>query len=43
MYEASRKNEILSDWVEKKIKDTYVHIEEGWDDCDFRYKGWMKK
>ncbi len=43
MYEASRKNEILSEWVENKIKDTYVHIEEGWDDCDFRYKGWIKK
>lgn len=42
MYEASRKDEILRDWVEKKIKDTYVHIEDGWNDCDFRYKGWRR-
>lgn len=42
MYEASRKNEILKEWVEQKIKDTYVRIEEGWDGCDFKYSGWQK-
>ena len=40
MYEASRKDEIIRDWVENKIKNTYVRIEEGWNDCDFQYKGW---
>lgn len=42
LYEASAKEKILKDWVEKKIKETYVHIEEGWDGCDFEYQGWMK-
>lgn len=43
MYETHRKDEIISEWVEKKIKETYVRIEDGWDNCDFRYKGWTKK
>lgn len=43
MYMAHRKNEILKEWVEKKIKDTYIRIEEGWADCDFHYDGWVKK
>lgn len=42
MYEEHRKNEILKEWVEKKIKDTYVKIEDGWDNCDFTYDGWVK-
>lgn len=42
MYENWRKQQILDEWVEKKIKDTYVHIEEGWDGCDFKYDGWLK-
>lgn len=43
MYLAHRKNEILKEWVEKKIKDTYIRIEDGWADCDFHYDGWVKK
>ena len=42
MYEAEAKNKILKEWVEKKIKQTYVHIEDGWDACDFQYDGWLK-
>ncbi len=42
MYEASKKEEILKKWVEKKIKETYVRIEEGWDGCEFKYQGWQK-
>lgn len=41
-YENSRREQILKDWVEKKIKETYVHIEDGWDKCDFRYEGWIR-
>ena len=43
MYETYRKDEIVNEWVEKKIKETYVRIEDGWDNCDFRYKGWTAK
>lgn len=42
MYENRRRDEVLRDWVEKKIKDTYVRIEEGWDGCEFNYQGWVK-
>lgn len=42
MYENWRRQQILDEWVEKKIKDTYVRIEEGWDGCDFKYDGWLK-
>ncbi len=43
MYEDHASNQILSDWIEKKIRDTYVRIEDGWQDCDFRYKSWIRK
>ena len=42
MYEESAKQKILSDWLEKKIAETYVRIEEGWRGCDFEHKGWVK-
>ena len=42
MYERMRKNEILKEWVEQKIKDTYVKIADGWNNCEFEYDGWIK-
>lgn len=42
MYEAKRKEEILKEWVERKIKDTYVKITDGWQNCEFEYEGWIK-
>jgi len=41
MYENARREEIINKWLENKIKDTYVRIEEGWRGCDFKHKGWM--
>lgn len=43
MYENHAKEQIIKDWVEKKIKDTYVHISDGWNNCEFRYEGWEKE
>lgn len=43
MYENHRRQEMITEWVEQKIKDTYIRIEEGWDNCDFKYDGWIKK
>ena len=40
MYEAHARQKILDEWVEKKISTTYSRISEGWDACEFRYKGW---
>lgn len=42
MYQQSVENKIVKDWVEKKIDETYVRIEDGWRGCDFQHKGWIK-
>lgn len=42
IYENHKKDEILREWLEKKIKETYVKIEPGWQSCEFRYQGWIK-
>lgn len=43
MYENARKQEILENWLEKKIAETYVRIEDGWRGCEFEHKGWIKE
>ncbi|MDE6532505.1 MAG: peptidylprolyl isomerase [Muribaculaceae bacterium] len=43
MYENHQRDQILKEWLENKIKDTYVRIEDGWNNCDFHYKGWVKE
>ncbi|MDE6649752.1 MAG: peptidylprolyl isomerase [Muribaculaceae bacterium] len=43
MYERHAKEKIIKAWVEQKIKDTYVHISDGWNNCEFRYEGWEKE
>ncbi|MBD5228492.1 MAG: peptidylprolyl isomerase [Bacteroidales bacterium] len=42
MCESSLKQKKLKDWLDKKIKDTYVRIEDGWDNCEFKHDGWLK-
>lgn len=42
MYENSRRSEILTNWLRKKIAETYVRIEDGWRDCEFINSGWIK-
>lgn len=43
MYLASERERIINQWVEQKIADTYIRIEDGWGNCDFKYNGWIKK
>jgi hypothetical protein len=43
MYENDQREKILRNWLEKKIKDTYVRIEPGWRNCEFTHKGWIKE
>lgn len=43
MYESAQRRQIIKDWIEKKIAETYIRIEPGWADCDFEHKGWLKK
>lgn len=42
MYENSQREKIINDWLAKKIKDTYVRVEEGWRGCDFEHEGWIR-
>lgn len=42
LYESARRQEILADWLNKKIDETYVRIEEEWRNCEFSHKGWIK-
>lgn len=42
MYENARKQEILDEWLQKKIAETYVRIEDGWSGCEFEHQGWIK-
>lgn len=42
MYEEHKKQQILKDWLENKIKNTYVRIEPAWQNCEFHYEGWIK-
>lgn len=42
MYEESAKNDIVDKWLEQKIRNTYVRIEDGWRGCDFKHEGWIK-
>ncbi|MBD5251843.1 MAG: peptidylprolyl isomerase [Bacteroides sp.] len=42
MAENDQKQKKLEKWVESKIAETYVRIEDGWRNCDFVHKGWIK-
>lgn len=42
LYENAQRQKILVEWLDKKIKDTYVRIEPGWRDCEFVHSGWIK-
>ena len=43
MYENSAKQKMVKDWLSKKIRDTYVKIEDNWIDCEFTHPEWLKK
>ncbi len=43
MLEAQKRAKILQEWIEKKRRDTFVRIKEGWRNCDFKYEGWIKE
>jgi peptidyl-prolyl cis-trans isomerase SurA len=39
--EQTKREEILTQWLEKKRQDTYIRINENWKNCDFQSKGWV--
>lgn len=43
MYEAHESDQYLNNWIAKKQRETYIHIDPQWSGCDFHYPGWIKK
>ncbi|MDE6283677.1 MAG: peptidylprolyl isomerase [Muribaculaceae bacterium] len=43
MYENSQKQKMLKQWLSKKIRDTYIKIEDNWADCEFEHSEWLHK
>ena len=39
--ENQKKAEFIEEWIKEKQKTTYVKIKEGWQNCDFKYDGWV--
>jgi peptidyl-prolyl cis-trans isomerase SurA len=39
---AKRREQVLHDWVVKRIKSTYVRINDRYRNCDFEYEGWVR-
>ncbi len=37
-----RKEEFTKEWIQNKIKSTYIRINDRYKDCDFEYQGWIK-
>lgn len=37
-----KRSDLLHDWVVKKIKSTYVRMNDRYKNCDFQYQGWVK-
>ncbi len=34
--------EKIEKWIKDKQQSTYIHINEGWQNCEFKYPGWVK-
>ncbi|HHT22535.1 MAG TPA: peptidylprolyl isomerase [Bacteroidales bacterium] len=41
--EEKKKQEFLNEWIAKKQKETYISIDPEYRDCEYMYKGWIKK
>lgn len=37
-----RREQVLHDWVVNKIRNTYVHVNDDYRNCQFEYEGWVK-
>lgn len=39
---AKEREAFLRDWIQKKIKDTYVKMDDRYRNCNFQYDGWVR-
>jgi peptidyl-prolyl cis-trans isomerase SurA len=42
VYMNSKKEKTLDSWIREKQSGTYVHIDDTFVNCNFKYKGWVK-
>ncbi len=35
-------SEKIENWIKEKQKTTYIHINDEWKNCEFKYSGWIK-
>ena len=40
--QSKRRADFLKDWIQKKIKTTYIRINDKYKNCNFEYEGWIK-
>jgi len=40
MVEQEKQAEVLKKWLDKKIQDTYIRINDNWKNCDFQMQAW---
>lgn len=41
LLEQQLSGEFIENWIKKKQRETYVHIDPAWRGCDFEYPGWI--
>ncbi len=41
MLKAEKCEKIIADWIAEKQKELYVKIKDGWQNCEFKYPGWI--
>ena len=37
-----RRQEFLKEWIQDKLKSTYIKINDRYKNCDFEYEGWIR-
>src|SRR5690554_3164533 len=42
MAENDRQQQLVDEWLKKKIGQTYVRIDPAWRNCEFQYNGWLR-
>lgn len=42
MAENDKQQELVDEWLQKKIEQTYVRIDPAWRNCEFQYNGWLR-
>ncbi len=42
MAENARQQSLIDEWLQEKIRTTYVRIDPEWQRCEFKYEGWIK-